>query len=81
MEKSHFIIFKQYSAYLISIEGTSVNVTPTEYQKYNSATLTIAQSLQVLAMSQVLLSHTANPYQLLMNYFESKGWATSDSNK
>jgi hypothetical protein len=73
-EKLCFTISKRLSSYLITVQGNEVTVAPLQNaNRYNSGR-TIANTLQIIGNTRLVLDTPRNPFQFLKDFYTEKGW-------
>lgn len=68
------MIAKNKAAYLVTVNGMEVIVSVHQTDSRFTATKTIADTLQILGNTRLVLAHPANPLEFLKQYYQSKGW-------
>lgn len=74
-----FVISKANTAYLVSVKVRDVVVAPWERSKHNSTCKTIADTLQIIATTKLILAEPAHPVAFLKEYYPSKGWTLENA--
>lgn len=78
IENRQFEIHKPLYGYLVIVQGMNVVVKPLQTKKYIQTNFAVANILQTLGNSTILINRPLDPFNSLQQFFEEKGWVVKN---